>query len=225
MDELITLLARNPIFYSLTDQQRARMAKLAQRRRYQAGEIIAHHGDIWPYMFLVGNGRVRAIKESIEGRRLMVTSLSPGEILWGMAFFIEGAPLPVLLTAQEDCLLHLWHREQLVPLLMESGRSLWQLACLMVDRMQRASDLVDGLAFQSVTRRVAQMVLDLFQGQEGQSVARDMTLDEMAAAVGTTREVVCRTLYRLAEHEMIEITRTEFLLTDQQALTGIARGD
>ena len=93
---------------------------------------------------------------------------------------------------------------------------------MMVYRMQTASELVENLAFQSVTGRVARMVLDLFGDTDDMPVARDMTLEEMAARVGTTREVVCRALYRLSEKEIIEITRTEFALTDKGGLEQLA---
>jgi len=49
-----------------------------------------------------------------------------------------------------------------------------------------------------------------------------MTLDEMAAQVGTTREVVCRLLYRFADDGLITITRTEFTLLDPVRLAGLA---
>jgi CRP-like cAMP-binding protein len=222
MKNLLSLLSGNQVFSYLNDAQRARVAKSSQIRRYRKGETIALLGEVWPYFFLVGEGRVHAVKESSEGRRLTVTDLGPGDMLWGMAIFLEGVGLPVMLTASEDCCIYLWRRENLVPVFTENGRALWELASLMVFRMQFASDLVDSLAFQSVTGRVARMVLDLFGDADDTPVARDMTLDQMAAMVGTTREVMCRTLYRLAEDEIIQITRTEFILADKNSLEELA---
>jgi CRP-like cAMP-binding protein len=224
MEKLLALLTQNQVFANLDGGQRAELAARSWVRRYRKDENIALLGDVWPYFFLVGEGRVHAVKESSEGRRLMVTTLKPGDILWGMAFYLPEAPMPVTLTACEDCCIYLWDRERMMPVLLESGRTLWELACLMVDRMRHASALVDNLAFQSVTGRVARMVLDLFGRSVDAPVARDMTLEEMAAMVGTTREVVCRTLYRLAEQEIIQITRTEFVLTDRDGLEMLAEG-
>lgn len=222
MESLVRLLSQNRVFGHLTERQVAQVVDRGLVRRYRKGEFITLSGDVWPYLFMVGEGTVQAIKESSEGRRLLVNSLSSGDILWGMAFFLEGAEMPVMLTAYEDCCIHLWDRDSLFPILIENGRSLWELACMMVYRMQTASDLVENLAFQSVTGRVARMVLALFGDTDDLPVARDMTLDEMAARVGTTREVVCRALYRLSEKEIIEITRTEFSLTDKDGLAYLA---
>jgi hypothetical protein len=49
-----------------------------------------------------------------------------------------------------------------------------------------------------------------------------MTLDEMASRVGTTREMVCRILYKFADKKWIDITRTEFRLVDPSGLQRMA---
>jgi hypothetical protein len=53
-------------------------------------------------------------------------------------------------------------------------------------------------------------------------VARNLTLDDMAARIGSTREMVCRVLYRLSDDSLIELTRTEFNLVDRAGLQRIA---
>ena len=50
-----------------------------------------------------------------------------------------------------------------------------------------------------------------------------MTLDEMAAHIGSTREMVCRILQRFANQGLIEITRTEFSFTDREQLNLLAQ--
>jgi CRP-like cAMP-binding protein len=218
VDNLNTLLQSSQVFSHLDDAQRARVIENSMERKYKKDQIIALYGDDWPYLFMVGKGKVNAVKESIEGRKLIVTVLGPGDILWGISFFQDDITLPVSFTAGTNSCIYLWSREKLLPILMDNGRCLWELSRLMVSRMQYASELVEGLAFQSVAGRVARMVQDLFDARSGAPVARNMTLDEMAAKVGTTREVVCRALYRMAEDDIIRITRTEFILTDEIAL-------
>jgi hypothetical protein len=47
----------------------------------------------------------------------------------------------------------------------------------------------------------------------------------MAARIGTTREMVCRALYRFADDGIIEINRTEFLISNKTLLGEIAHRD
>jgi CRP-like cAMP-binding protein len=95
---------------------------------------------------------------------------------------------------------------------------------MMIRRMQRASAIVDDLAFQSVSGRLAHLLLDHFDSAGEQAVERSLTLDEMAVRIGTTREMVCRVLYRFADKKLINVTRTEFMLTNRPGLARLVDG-
>ena len=220
--DLRELMGRNSIFAQFDDGQKIELVDLSIPRRFQKGEWVAYYGDIWPNLFLVGSGRVTAVKESSEGRSLIVVSLQEGEVFWGPAFFLEGTPTPVGLIADEPSLIHTWSRERLLPILLDNGHSSWELACSMIRRMLRASDIVEELAFQPITGRLARLLIEQY-GEAGEDpISRDLTLDEMAAHIGTTREMVCRQLYRFADEGVIHINRTEFRIADRERLTSMA---
>jgi len=217
MDQNTVDLSSHPVFSCLDQTATDELARIAQQRRYQAGEYLTYYGDIWPHLFLVVAGAINAVKESSEGRSLMVANFHAGELFWGIAFFHEELPMPVSLQVEEPALLYVWSREQMLPYLSAHGCFSWELCRLMVSRMLRASAIVEDLAFQPLTGRVARLLLDQFPAS--QSVApRHLTLDEMATRVGTTREMVCRILYRFAEQGAIQINRTEFIFTDRSVL-------
>jgi len=218
------LLAHNTILAELNHTQRDLAAKRALRRHFPAGTFIIQYGDVWPFLFIVGAGAVDAVKESPDGRQLIVLTLAPGDLFWGLAFFNDGMQTPVALVAQEATDLYLWPREALLPLLLETPRALWRLSQLMVMRMAQASQIVEGLAFQPVSGRLARFLLDQFAHAGEPSLERTLTLDEIAARIGSTREMVCRALYQFSDKNYIRITRTEFKLIDEGGLAEIARG-
>jgi CRP/FNR family transcriptional regulator, cyclic AMP receptor protein len=218
MNNLPQLLAHSPVFAHLPDDQRERLAQQAGRKKYRKGERIVSYDDAWPYLFAVVTGSVQAVKESSEGRSLIVMTLGPGELFWGVTFFQESFTMPVALQAQEETEIFLWSREDMLPWLWKNGRVSWELSRLMVQRMLRASQIVEELAFQPVRGRLARLLLERYGGAVGDFVARDLTLDEIAAHVGTKREMVCRLLYEFAEEGTIEISRTEFMITDRHKL-------
>ena len=199
------------------------MRRSAVLRRYARGEKIVLYGDVWPYFLLIAQGQVDAIKESGEGRSLLVTTFNPGEVFWGVAFFLDDAPMPATLEARSDCELYLWSYEDMHAVLLRNGAASWELSRLMVARMLHASEMMESLAFQPVAGRLAHLLVDLPYDEKSGAVSRSLTLDEMAARIGTTREMVCRFLYRLAGQGMISITRTEFAITDRQALLDLAQ--
>jgi CRP/FNR family cyclic AMP-dependent transcriptional regulator len=223
MDLLAGHLRAHPVFASLGVQDREQLAEQVLVRNLKKGEVLALQGDTLPSLFLVGKGRIDAVKVSSEGRSLLVTTLRAGDLFWGPAFFSEGAPLPATLEAQEPTRAYLWLREKVEVFLLAHGRILWALCQLMAERMQRASTVVEELAFQPVAGRLAQVLIAISAGREKETIPRSFTLDEIAARIGTTREVVCRFLHRFADEGLIDITRSEFVVHDQQRLEELAR--
>ena len=220
--DLRDLLSKSPVFGLLNTEQRTLAAESGRPRQYQKGALIALYGDIWPYLFMVVEGQVDGIKESTEGRQLVVVTLKPGDIFWGLAFFNDDAPTPVTLRASTNSRIAVWSRNNLLPLFMEQPQALWQLTQQMIMHMQHASQIVEGLAFQQVTGRLANLLLDEFNEQGEPSITRNMTLDQIAARIGTTREQTCRTLYQFSSRGLIDITRTEFRLIDYDGLADVA---
>jgi len=215
--------ASNSIFSNIDEDKREHLIAIGSTKTYQMGEWIVHQGDNWPYLFLVVSGKISAIKESPEGRSLILETIGEGEFLWGLAFFLENGPMPAAYRAISESKLLLWSRDQLYPLLMKDGQLSWELSRLAIHRAQRASQIVDELAFQPVAGRLAKFLVHRFVNVDGDRVARDLTLDEMAAHVGSTREMVCRILQRFSNQGFIDITRTEFVFTDREGLSRLAQ--
>ena len=223
MKPVSDLISQHLLFEQLPHQTLLELDRTAIRRNFQAQEILVHQGDIWPYLFLVASGQINAVKESPEGRVFIATTLKPGDIFWGLAFFIESTPMPVMLQASSASALLVWPREYLEPLIKNNGIMSWNLCQIMIKRMQMASVIVDDLAFHPVMSRLAGLLLDISRDSVDEYLSRDFTLDEMAARIGTTREMVCRYLYRFAENDAIDINRTEFKIKDRSFLEKLAK--
>jgi CRP-like cAMP-binding protein len=223
LNSLADIIHKNPLFAQLPQSILDDLTTSAIQRTYPAREIIVYQGDVWPNLFLVAAGEIHAVKESLEGRALIATTLEPGDVFWGLAFFIKEAPMPVMLQANSPALIYIWTRDRLMPIIQENGSMSWHLCQLMIQRMQLASEIVEELAFHPVMSRLAGFLLDVSGKSAEEYIARDFTLDEMAARIGTTREMVCRHLYRFAEQGAIDINRTEFKITNRRLLENQAK--
>jgi CRP-like cAMP-binding protein len=190
MDELTVWLEKHPVFTPLDEAGRTAFTAHATKRELRKGEALALQGDVWPYLFLVAEGEVDAVKMSSEGRNLLVTTFKTGELFWGVAFFQDEAPLVATLEAHSPSRIYLWPRQFAEPVFLANGRMGWELCRLMIQRMQRASAIVEELAFQPVAGRLARLLMDHFSSAREQSIERSLTLDEMAARVGTTQPII-----------------------------------
>ncbi|NIM93392.1 MAG: cyclic nucleotide-binding domain-containing protein [Anaerolineales bacterium] len=218
MSEVLNQISENRVFKHLKEESLQEISNRSVLRRFDAGEFIVNQGEVWPRLFMVIEGEIHAVMESQSGRVLIATTIHPGEIFWGLAFFIENAMMPVSLQANSASSIIIWTREDLVPIIKENGRVSWSICQVMINRMQLASEIVEELAFQPVMSRLSGLLLEVFGEAEGEFVSRELTLDDMAAHIGTTREMVCRHLYRLAENGAIEISRTELKINDRSFL-------
>jgi CRP-like cAMP-binding protein len=221
--DYLQALSRSIIFTHYSEDQIRNLIALGVTRKFSAGEWIVYQGDVWPYLFFVASGEVIAVKESLEGRRLILETIGEQEIFWGLAFFLEDEPMPASLRADQACSLILWSQERLSPWVLRDGKLSWELSRLALRRVLRASSIVDDLAFQPVAGRLAKLLVERFGERQQERVNRNMTLEEMAAHIGTTREVVCRILQRFANQGLIDITRTEFVFTDRDGLAQLAQ--
>jgi len=221
--ELNEIMNMSPIFLTLDSETKVKLENLAITRRYKREHWVTHYGDIWPYLFVISEGVITALKESPEGRSLIVAQFEPGDVFWGLSFFLENAPTPAALVSTQASRIHIWSRQQLLPIILANGGMSWELTTLMVQRMLLASDIVEGLAFQPVVGRLAQFLLDRFGDETEEKISRDLTLDEMAAHIGTTREMVCRLLHKLSDQGIIEITRTEFVFKNRKELKAVIK--
>jgi CRP/FNR family transcriptional regulator len=220
---LSILLSESPVFSNLSPKELENLASAGIRKTYQSGEILVLAGDPWEYLFLVTKGKIKALKESPEGRSLVIAELEKGDLFWGLAFFEAGIGNPVTLQAIQPASVVLWNREKILKLLMENGRVTWELTKIMVKRMLQASEVIEGLAFQPVAGRLARLLVEFPGKASSGPTTRSLTLDEMAARIGSTREMVCRFLQRFADDGLIKITRTEFEVMDGGKLEEMAQ--
>lgn len=211
----------NPIFSLLSAEKLADLKSLALSKKYRKGEFVTHHGDVWPYLLYVNSGEFQALKESSQGRSLVIEIFHQGELFWGIGLFKENKPNPVGIQASTDGELLLWHKDKMRRMIEENPQIAWGLFEVMANRMSRASQILEELAFQPLAGRLANLLLEKYENAVGDFVARDLTLDAMAARIGTTREMVCKLLYQFSDKDIIELHRTEIKINDQFALEEI----
>ncbi|MFC2028885.1 Crp/Fnr family transcriptional regulator [Chloroflexota bacterium] len=218
MTDLQDLLSQSSLFSKPDLPVMQQFVEKAVHKNLSSESFLTMEGDLWPYLFLLADGKLTAVKQSSEGRTLVITEMFPGEVFWGLAFFEVDLPNPMSIQANRASSVYLWKRESVLDLMIENGRMIWELSRLMVDRMLHASSVIEGLAFQPVAGRLAGLLTRIDGAQTENPVERILTLDEMAARIGTTREMVSRILHRFSEEKIINITRTDFRITDKGKL-------
>ena len=140
-------------------------------RHIPKDETVILYRYVWAHIFLVGDGKVEALKESETGAACM-RSVSKGELFWGLAFFTKTSPCLSRWKRVKRSVLYLWILGFCSPIFLRNGQVSWEISRLMEDWMQHASNLVEGLAFHLVAGRLARLLLDNFETAGDSSIPR-----------------------------------------------------
>jgi CRP/FNR family transcriptional regulator len=224
MQITLDCLARAPVFEKLPDADRAELVSRASRKVQERGETICWQGEPWPYVAFIASGQAEWVMLSPEGKRQVVFTLGACDAVWGHTIF-DDQPMPASLEVTQRAELLLWPREIIVPIVSRHPEAVWETGRVLVTYMRHVREVVYGFAFHPVAGRLARLLLTHYQHAQGDSAPRDLTLDQMADTVGTTRELVSRTLHRFASEGLIRVNRVELTFLDREKLETLAGGN
>ena len=215
--KFVQKLAKDDVFSYLSTCDHEELARLAFTKKYHKGQYISMQDDIWACALYIKSGKLGWVMLSPDGKRQVVFRMGAGRVVWGHSLF-DGEPMPAALEVMEDCEVCIWEGDVIKPILSRNVDALWAITRNLVGIMRKVRDVVYGFAFHPVAGRLAHLLLHHYKDIEGKVAPRDLTLDEMAHTIGTTRELVSKTLHQFAGEGMIEISRVEITFTDRAKL-------
>ena len=219
--ELRQCLETAPVFSKLSPTDRDELVQAARRRQYYKGQCICMQETIWVEVLYVHSGRLAWSMLSLEGKRQVVFEMGPCAIVWPHSFF-DGEPLPASLETQEITVVYVWPRDVIMSIVSRNVEAVWDVTRVLVKMMRTVREVVYGFAFHRVSGRLARLLLNRYEPQTGATVRRDITLDEMADNVGTTRELISKVLHRFDDEGMLKVARTQFEFIDLAQLEHLA---
>ncbi|HUG13978.1 MAG TPA: Crp/Fnr family transcriptional regulator [Thermomicrobiales bacterium] len=209
------LLQSCAYFARLEPQLLDRIGLMLVQRRFRAGERIFAEGDDEgaAALHIVDSGVVRIFKLSLEGREQVLRLMRPGDTFADVPAF-DGGPYPANADALEPATVYILPRRALLALLREHPDIAVGSLQIMAARLRHMTGLVEDLSLRRVMARVARLIL------ENQGNA-SLSQSQMAAMVGTAREMVNRSLHTLAERGAISLDGPAIVVLDAEALSEI----
>lgn len=221
MKNILKELNKNRILSLLSENDLIELINKTHKRHYLKGEFICHQDFVWENMAFVLSGEVKWTLLSADGKRQIVFGLEEGCVILGHSLF-DGKGMPASLEVISDCDVYIWPKEVVVPILSRNQKALWEMMKVLVTNMRRVRNVVYGFSFYRVPRRLARLLLDHYNPDTGEEAIRDITLDEMAAEVGTTRELISKVLHDFDKEKIIDISRKNIIFKDMKKLKEIA---
>jgi CRP-like cAMP-binding protein len=204
----------NPVWLACKEETRTELAARGNLRAYDTGTLLFQEGEPAGVAFFPLTGKLLVSKNGRGGRRQVLCKLDPSHCGGPCLLMMGDSSVGDVRALESGWVLDV-KREDLEEVAMtdpELGRVVLRGV---VGCMSHFINAMGNLSFNKVAQRVALALLDSTANNGG--LVRQ-TQAELAAEVGTTREVVARCLADLQEAGAIKLGRGRITVLDREYL-------
>lgn len=207
----IKVLRGNEYFDDLPETMLKDIAGHMHLREYQRGDVLFWEGDPCDGLFIVDQGSAKIFRLSPQGRQYIVRILQEGDTFAEVPAFDEGTN-PVNVEALETSRFWVINSQKLHELVM-AHPTFAQKVLVNFGRMLRGMvRMVSEMAFYQVTHRLARLIAEMPQDKS----APHWTQEQLAARLGTVREVVARSMKELERCGAIRVEDRRIHIADRE---------
>ena len=240
-EEIAAALKAVPLFADLDDRQIETLAQRAVVRRAEPGELLFAEGDPCMGLYVIVSGAVKILKESAQGREQVLAIERKGGVVAELPVF-DGGPYPASCVPLEPSLLLFISKQAFRLCCQQDPELTLKVLASVGKRLRHLVGIIEELSFLTVRTRLAALLLQIVQEQAPQKAANSfsagakaregvarktaeplrvplrMTQQEMAARIGTVRELVSRNLGRLQAEGILRLEGHTLVIEDLQRL-------
>jgi len=218
----IQTLSKLSFFSELGNDALLEIVPHIHERTFSPGQMVILEGEPCQAMYFVVQGVVRTYRLSPEGREQVLAYLGPGEP-FNLAPALDGGPSLATVDAVTDTRLYTIPCEHLRRIMRDHHEVALAVLEHLAAEVRRLSDMVEDLALHTVRTRLARFLLahastELGEVADGTQSPKRWTQEEVAAQIGTVRDVVGRMLRTFAGDGLIRRERGRLVVADRARL-------
>jgi CRP/FNR family transcriptional regulator, cyclic AMP receptor protein len=200
--------------------------RVAKERNYHDRMVIVAEGTNWPMLAIVRRGIVEVTRAADEGREIVLYDVIPYSMFNEASVFDEGMAEATVVARGEVEIIEL-PAQFVRGLIQRSPEIAIGCARFFAQRQRRLSGAAGNLAFGRVLTRIARVLMDYASPQAGMSPGEGgverITQSDLAARVGTVRDMGSRALSHLEDLGALELRRGRVVKLDRAKLEEIVR--
>ena len=209
-----SLLQNIPLFAGLPEAQLDHIAKMAVLRQVPRHKMIVFVGAKTDSLFVIVSGSAKVLNRDAEGREVILSMLEAGECFGEMGL-IDDSPRSADVVANEACELLVISKADFTRALSENTELCLNIMKSLVLRLREANHKIESLALMDVYGRVAKLLLDNSEKENGvRTVKRKITKLDMAKMVGASREMVSRVMKDLEHRGFVRVESGRIVLNE-----------
>jgi len=222
----IALLAGIPYFASLSAVQLGQLVTRCVSRVVRPGTTLFVEGDACHGLFVIAEGTVEVRQTSLRGREQVFHTEGAGATLGEGPLFDRGGYIASAVATVPTRALFI-RRATLLDLCRRHPGVALAILETLARRLRHFAEMVSDLAFRPIPERLARY-LDAAPrgpGTAGPEVELTLTHTQLAARLGTVRELVARAFLQLEHGGVILRKRGRVVIRDPARLTRLAQGE
>jgi CRP/FNR family transcriptional regulator len=204
-------------FSTLNDDGIEELIQETDLYRFERGEIICWRGEPCKGLYMIQNGNVKLYRLSPNGRELIINVLENSATFNEVPVFDQGTN-PVNVSALVESDIWIVDAEAIHRIMQFHPEMAQAVIDKLCKNLRMVVGIVEELSFCQVTNRLARLITQLSPGQLDGSNQQRITQDQLAARLGTVREVVARSLRKLEHSGAIRVQRGQIQVVDQERL-------
>jgi CRP-like cAMP-binding protein len=220
--QLVATLRRVPLFTDLSDQEMTLIARSVTRLRFDQGATIFLEGDVCRELLIVAEGTVKIFKSAASGRQQLIGIERPGNSLAEVPVF-DGGRYPATAEAAVSTVLLRLPADNFRSICLQNPEMALKVFKVLGHRLRHLTSLVEELSFSTVRGRLIAHLLRLAD-ETGERTPHGIQFrltennEELAARLGTVRDLISRNLGRLHGAGLIEMNRRTVNIPDTATL-------
>ena len=166
-----SLLQNIPLFAGLPEAQLDHIAKMAVLRQVPRHKTIVFVGAKTDSLFVIVSGSAKVLNRDAEGREVILSMLEAGECFGEMGL-IDDSPRSADVVANEACELLVISKADFTRALSENTELCLNIMKSLVLRLREANHKIESLALMDVYGRVAKLLLDNSEKENGVRIVK-----------------------------------------------------
>ncbi|HXH50921.1 MAG TPA: Crp/Fnr family transcriptional regulator [Terriglobia bacterium] len=220
--DAIATLRRVPFFAVLGEEELRRLAAHCVVRYLNKDELLFAEGDPCEGMYVVKSGAIKVFKMADNGREQVLVIERAGSTVGELPVF-DGGNLPASAAALEDSSLLFLPKREFLSLCRQNSEVAFAVIRSLAWRFRYMTSLVEELSLKEVSHRLARFLRDRALGvgvrtRRGIEFPLEETNQQIAAEIGTVRDLVSRNLRRLVDRKIIKMERRKVIVLNMADL-------
>ena len=179
-----------------------RMSPLWRSNLYQRGDVIFYQGNAPSSVYFLCHGSVKLVRDARMGRQHILRMMTGPDFLGDRAF-LAGQPYAASAQVMEE--------SRVCAIDGQSFRALWRgepelprmLAIYLARKLAESDEAACDLALRTIRELLARLIVDRFESAGGEVLQFSESRQDLADILGTSAEVISRTLSEFARKKLV----------------------